>query len=144
MHAFREPSALLPSKEAWRGVLLSALVLGSLAFMLSLDPITQSKGYHGFADQRTVLGVPNFFDVSSNLAFLLVGLAGVVLCLADRALSLRIAWLTFFAGVATVSAGSAYYHANPNNGTLVWDRLPLIVGLMGLWAAILGEYASER
>lgn len=141
MDASRELSAPSPS---WRLVLLSAFVLGSLAFMLWLDPMIQSASYHRFADRRTMLGVPNFLDVGSNLAFLAVGLAGVVFCLANRGLTLRAAWLTFFLGVAIVSAGSAYYHASPSDATLVWDRLPLTVAFMGLWGAILGEYVSER
>jgi hypothetical protein len=144
MDASRELSAPSPSKEVWRRVVLSVVVLGSLAFMLSLDPINQRATYHGFADQRTIFGVPNFLDVSSNLAFLLVGVAGLVFCVWNRAGPLRAAWLTFFLGVAIVSAGSAYYHANPNDATLVWDRLPMTIAFMGLWAAILGEYLSER
>ena len=140
----RELSAASPSKEAWRHILLSALALGSLAFMLSLDPIIQKANYHGFADQRAILGVPNFLDVGSNVAFLLAGLAGLVFCISDRTGPLRTAWLTFFLGVAIVSAGSTYYHVNPNDATLVWDRLPITVAFMGLWAAVLGEYLSER
>jgi len=139
-----ELSAPSPSKEGWRRVLLSAVVLGSLAFMLSLDPLGQSPGYHRLADQRTILGVPNFLDVGSNVAFLLVGFAGLVFSVPDRTVPLRSAWLTFFLGVAVVSGGSAYYHADPNDATLVWDRLPMTVAFMGLWAAILGEYVSER
>lgn len=139
-----ELSAPPPSKERWRRVLLSAVVLGSLVFVLLLDPISQRATYHGFADQRAIFGVPNFLDVSSNLAFLLVGVAGLVFCVSDRSGTLRTAWLTFFLGVTMVSAGSAYYHANPNDGTLVWDRLPMTVAFTGLWAAILGEYLSER
>ena len=131
-------------REGWRRLLLLAVLLGSLAFIFSLAPIGQSAGYHRFADQRVVLGVPNFFDVSSNIAFLLVGAAGLAFCRADRSLSLRAAWLTFFAGIAVVSAGSAHYHVNPNNGTLVWDRLPMTIASMGLFAAILGEYVDER
>ena len=119
------------------------VAVGSLALLLSLEPIRQSVVYHRFADQRAFLGVPNFMDVSSNVAFLLVGLAGVAY-LARRTVSLRVAWLTFFVGVAIVSAGSAWYHANPNNGTLVWDRLPMTIAFMGLLSAILGEYVSER
>jgi hypothetical protein len=111
--------------------------------VLALEPVGQNPGFHRFADQRTMLGVPNFMDVSSNMAFLIVGLAGIAY-LARRTVSLRAAWLTFFAGVAIVSAGSAYYHANPSNGTLVWDRLPMTIAFMGLLAAILGEYVSER
>ena len=130
-------------KEGWPRFLLLAVLLGSLALMLTLDPIRQHAGYHRFADQRVILGVPNFFDVSSNVAFLLVGVTSV-LFLARRTVSLRFAWLTFFVGVAIVSAGSGYYHANPNDGTLVWDRLPMTIAFMGLFAAILGEYVDER
>jgi hypothetical protein len=130
-------------KEGWRRLLLLAIVLGSLAVMLSLDPLGQDASYHRFADRRVILGVPNFFDVSSNIAFLLVGIAGAVF-LARRAVSLRAAWLTFFLGVAIVSVGSGYYHANPNDGSLVWDRLPMTIAFMGLFAAILGEYVDER
>jgi hypothetical protein len=139
-----ELGAPFPSKDGWRRVLLSALVLGSLALMLSLDPLVQDPGYHRFADQRAMFGVPNFLDISSNLAFLLVGVAGIAFCLSGRAGLLRAAWLAFFLGVAIVSAGSAYYHTNPNDATLVWDRLPMTVAFMGLWAAILGEYLGER
>lgn len=129
--------------EAWRRGVVLLVVLGSLALMLSLEPIGQSTSFHRFADRRAMLGVPNFMDVSSNVAFLIVGLAGVAY-LARRMVSLRAAWLTFFVGVAIVSAGSAYYHASPSNGTLVWDRLPMTIAFMGLLAAILGEYVSER
>jgi hypothetical protein len=132
-----------PLKYGWRHLLLLAIVLGSLALMLSHDPLPQDAGYHRFADQRVVLGVPNFFDVISNVAFLLVGVAGAVF-LARRKTGLGTAWLTFFVGVAIVSAGSGYYHANPSNGTLVWDRLPMTIAFMGLLAAILGEYVDER
>ena len=111
--------------------------------MLSVQPIAQSTAYHSFADQRAFLGVPNFMDVSSNIAFLLVGVAGIAY-LARQTVTLRAAWLTFFVGVTLVTAGSAYYHANPNNDTLVWDRLPMTIAFMGLLAALLGEYVSER
>ena len=127
-----------------RRLLLLAVAVGSLALMLALDPFGQSQGYHRFADQRAFLGVPNFLDVSSNLAFLLVGAAGIAFSFSDRTGSLRIAWLTFFIGVALVSAGSAYYHVSPNDQTLVWDRLPITLAFMGLLAAVLGESVSER
>ncbi|MBI3575845.1 MAG: hypothetical protein HY083_09370, partial [Gammaproteobacteria bacterium] len=32
----------------------------------------------------------------------------------------------------------------PNNGTLVWDRLPMSVGFMGLSVAVLAEHVSLR
>ena len=143
MHAQEPFAAGLRLKEGWRLLLLLSIVLGSLALMLSLEPLRQSASYHRFADQRVMFGVPNFLDVGSSVAFLLVGAAGAAF-LARRAVSLRLAWLTFFLGVAIVGPGSAYYHANPNNATLVWDRLPMSVAFMALLAAILGEYLGAR
>jgi hypothetical protein len=49
-----------------------------------------------------------------------------------------------FLGVGLVAVGSAYYHWNPNNESLVWDRLPMTIGFMGLFAALLGEYLGNR
>jgi hypothetical protein len=133
-----------PRSQIWRLGLLVLIAAGSLGAMLSVAPIRQSQTYHHFADQRPILGVANCLDVVSNIPFLLVGSLGVVLCVAARAVSLRAAWLTCFAGVALVSAGSSWYHSNPSNATLVWDRLPITIAFMGLWSAVIGEYVSER
>lgn len=129
-------------RMGWRKVLLLVIVIGSLAIMMSLQPIAQNPDYHDFGDRRAFFGIPNFFDVVTNIPFLLVGLAGINFCLGSRSPSFRMAWITFFAGVAMVSAGSGYYHWSPTNDTLVWDRLPMTVAFMGLFAALLAEYVS--
>lgn len=123
---------------------MAVIVGGSLAVMLSLKRFGQNPEYHNFADQRALFGIPNFFDVASNLAFLIVGIIGLRICLKKRLGNLRTAWIVLFAGITLVSIGSAYFHLNPNNQTLVWDRLPMTVGFMGLFVALLGEYISER
>lgn len=120
------------------------IVVGSLALMMWQQPLEQNPEYHNFADRRAFFGIPNFLDVASNLAFLIVGLAGLNVCFRNDSGSLRNAWIVLFAGITLVSVGSAYYHWNPNNQTLVWDRLPMTIGFMGLFAALLGEYISER
>jgi len=120
------------------------VVFGSLALMLSLPPFGQTLEYHNFADRRAFFGIPNFLDVASNLAFLIVGIFGLKICLENHPGSMRNAWFVLFAGITLVSVGSAYYHLNPTNQTLVWDRLPMTIGFMGLFAAVLGEYISER
>src|SRR5207249_3774778 len=81
----------------------------------------QDPTYHDFADRRTFFGIPNFFDVTSNLAFLLVGIAGLRTCLRNGLDGNCYAWVALFAGVTLVSAGSAYYHWEPSNQTLLWD-----------------------
>jgi hypothetical protein len=45
--------------------------------LLLLPPIPQDQSYHQFADQRTIFGIPNFWNVVSNLPFLAVGAAGL-------------------------------------------------------------------
>lgn len=144
MGELNQPTTLSPLGIGWRHALLLVIVVSSLAFILSMQPFGQNPNYHHFADRRAFFAVSNFFDVMSNIPFLLVGLAGMRLCLGTRLMSLRSAWFTFFTGVAMVSAGSAYYHWNPNNETLVWDRLPMTIGFMGLFVALLAEYVSAR
>lgn len=52
--------------------------------------------------------------------------------------------MTCFIGVALVSLGSGYYHLAPDNGTLVWDRLPMSIGFMALSVAVLANYVNPR
>ena len=47
-------------------------------------------------------------------------------------------WLT------PVGVGSAYYHWEPNNERHVWDRLPLAVAFMALFAIIIAERIDRR
>ena len=130
-----QPRLLSP----WRHFAPALAVFGSLGVMLSQTPFGQDQNYHDFADKRGLLGIPNFGDVASNLLFFLVGLAGVKLCI-DKSLGrLEKAWFVMFAGIALVGIASAYYHWDPNDYTLVWDRMSLTVGFMGLFVAILGE-----
>lgn len=128
----------------WRYVALVILIVGPLLWAMNLDPIAQSTGYHSFADTRAFFGIPNFLDVATNLPFLLIGLVGLRFCVRAEVGAIRSAWIVLFAGVGLVSVGSAYYHWNPNNASLVWDRLPMTIGFMGLFVALLGEYLGNR
>ncbi len=133
------------NEGSWRYVLLIVLVFGSLGSLLTLEPIGQDVSYHDFADTRVFFGIPNFLDVVSNLPFLIVGFLGLRLFSGSSELGeMSNAWALLFIGVGLVSVGSAYYHWNPNNATLVWDRLPMTLGFMSLFAALLGEYLNSR
>ena len=132
------------TKIYWRRILMIMIVFGSLAIMFSLPRFGQDPSYHSFADQREFFGIPNFFDVISNFAFLFVGIAGLRICFKKHLGRMRHCWLILFSGVSLVSIGSAYYHSNPIDHTLVWDRLPMTIGFTGLFVALLGEYISEK
>ncbi|MDE3245176.1 MAG: hypothetical protein KGN80_03740, partial [Acidobacteriota bacterium] len=67
----------------FRMTLVLALTLGVIVVALLFPPIAQPEAYHAFADERTLLGVPNFWNVVSNAAFFPVGLAGLWVLLRD-------------------------------------------------------------
>lgn len=106
------------------------------------SPIAQDPAYHLFADQRTLLAIPNFWNVISNLPFIVVGALGLHLALQNKQEPLRIAWLAFFAGIFLTAFGSGYYHLDPDNESLAWDRLTMTIGFMSFVAIVIGEYLS--
>jgi hypothetical protein len=133
----------------WRGGLLLAVALAAVALVMLQGPIAQPEAYHGFADQRRLFGMPNLMNVLSNLAFVLVGGAGLASVLRTPALpgglhALRPAYATFFAGAVLIGLGSGYYHLEPDNARLVWDRLPMTLSFMALVAIIVGEHIDAR
>jgi len=124
-------------------ILLSLFAVSLLAVML-FGKIEQPQSYHNFADNRNFFGIPNFFDTISNLLFFVVGVTGSWFVFANVKREARYSWLTLFAGVTLVSFGSGYYHWNPNDTTLLWDRLPLNMGFMGLFSAVLTEFINPK
>jgi hypothetical protein len=125
--------------------MLSAILV--IAVFL-VDPIPQDPAYHSFADARSILWIPNFWNVVSNLPFLLVGGTGIYYTFSGNRTGtlpeLRLAYLTFFAGIFLTGIGSAYYHLVPDNDSLMWDRLAMTIGFMALFAIFVGEHISVR
>jgi hypothetical protein len=136
----------------WRHWTLLGGLLAAVAIVFSLPSIPQSEAYHNFADQRALLGIPYCLDVLSNLPFLFVGVWGILSVLrstnSDAGASgdsvERAAYLIFFAGVALTSFGSSYYHLQPGDARLVWDRLPMTIAFLSLVAATFAERVSAR
>jgi hypothetical protein len=131
----------------------AALILIAVAIPAAVfffPPIPQSLDYHNFADQRVRLGVSNFFNVASNFPFILVGLIGLWFLLKKEGRqsflhpSERWAYAIFFAGVAFTSIGSSYYHLAPDNDRLFWDRLPMTLGFMSVFAAVISERVNLK
>jgi len=93
-----------------------------------------------FADVRPRWGIPNAFDVLSNLPFALAGLWGLAR-LRARTLpaATRRAAQVFFAGLLLTSLGSAWYHWAPDAGRLAGDRLGMAVAFAGVWALVVAE-----
>ncbi|MGD8833831.1 MAG: hypothetical protein PVJ84_03600 [Desulfobacteraceae bacterium] len=127
----------------------AALVGGALVFIFLVQivpPIAQDPDYHRFADRRSLFGIPHFWNVVSNLPFLLLGTLGLSAVALNRTPGylpeLKPVYMMFYAGVFLTGLASAHYHLNPANETLVWDRLALTIVFMAFFAAVWGEHIS--
>lgn len=121
-----------------RLLLLFFLAAVSLAgLFLLVPPIGQDQSYHQFADRRALLGMPNFWNVISNLPFILIGAAGLRL---RTGMTARV----IFLGILLAGFGSAYYHWAPSEATLFWDRLPMALVFMAILANAFEERVDEQ
>lgn len=123
-------------------IVLSAL--GMFLFFFLKAPLPQDLSYHNFIDKRSLFGIPNAGDVLSNVFFLVVGILGVLEVTGQKTLVTKKSWFWFFLSILLVAPGSAYYHWEPNNQTLVWDRLPMSMGFMALYIALLSEHVNLK
>ena len=121
----------------------TAVTLLLAAAALFHGPIHQPDGYHDFADQSLVWGVPHFCDVTSNLGFALAAFWGWLrMAPAADHDDLRHGWAgyrLFLGGLFLTALGSTWYHLAPDNARLVWDRLPIALACAGLLAGVLGD-----
>jgi hypothetical protein len=126
-----------------------AVALGAMVFV---PPIGQRQAYHDFADTRVVLGIPYFGDVITNVGCVIVGVGGLLVLARGRrgASGSPVGrcgmwpYGTFFAGMVLVGLGSGWYHLEPTNDSLLWDRLAMAVAFMGLFCAVIAERISLR
>jgi hypothetical protein len=137
----------------FRIAVLVILALAGLVWLVATPPFPQDTVYHNFADQRPMLGIPHALNVLSNAPFVLFGLLGIAYLVRPSvwndatlfsAAWQRWAFLVLFAFVTATGVGSAYYHSQPDNSTLYWDRLPLTVVFMTFFTLVLTDRVDQR
>lgn len=123
-------------------------IFALVMYLLLVPPLAQDLQYHQFADQNTIFWIPNALNVISNFAFLFVGIIGVCALLKRPnkycAKCVLPSYQLFFIGLILTSLGSSYYHWDPNNFTLVFDRLAIAISFMALFTALFGELVSLK
>jgi hypothetical protein len=126
----------------------SGLAVVAAALAIARRRIPQAPSYHDFADQRAFFGVANFVDVISNVPFLVVGIWGLFVVTDRKSTPAPLAsceswpYIVFFLGFVLTFLGSSYYHLQPTHFRLMWDRLPMTLGFMGILSATVAERIS--
>ena len=126
--------------------LIAITIILVLIWIVTTEPLAQDLDYHNFNDTREILGIPNFWNVVSNLPFLIVGVLALYKIHITNQLTIvkefKAVYLFLFSGLSFVAIGSGYYHLQPDNHSLVWDRLPMTVAFMALFSILIAEYIS--
>jgi hypothetical protein len=128
----------LPNSSKWLAVYWCVVVIVVFTWV---PAIPQTLSYHQFADQRFGLGLPHAWNVISNLPLLIVGCAGLWIT-ARRMLSHNQSqsMMVFFSAVALTGLGSSWYHFNPDNFSLFYDRFPMALAFAALYISWLGRW----
>lgn len=128
--------------------ILLALTAVILAGVFFVGPIAQDTSYHQFADVDAAVGIPNVWNVLSNIPFVLIGIFGLVKSRKSFLGKPHEAWhmacQAFFIGLVLTGFGSAYYHISPANETLVWDRLPMTISFMAFFSFVVSLHINQR
>lgn len=118
--------------------------LASVLTLALVAPLPQDPAYHALADGRALGGIRNAQNVLSNLPFLLIGAWALWQRRGGRWQEDQArgypSWALFAVCLMLTGLGSAYYHWAPDNGTLVWDRLPIALMTVAVTTAVLSEH----
>ena len=127
--------------NAWPSwVLLATITLA----LLATGHINQLAHYHDFADQSRWLLLPNGKDVWSNVGLILIGVwACYGLKRAPIPFTGRISACVLASAIVLTGLGSSYYHLQPNDFSLIWDRLPISLICAGLLGMVF-QYTHQR
>ena len=128
-----------------RVAIIAIVTLLPVVIIFQLPPIPQDPSFHNFADNTSLAGIPNFWNVASNLGFIIVGLLGYVIILrSSSSFAIKVTYLVLSLSVVPTGIGSAYYHLQPNNDRLVFDRIPMTFVFMAFLSAAISQAISRK
>lgn len=128
-----------------RLILLVTLTIITIGIIALLQPISQDPAFHLFADQRMIAGIPNGWNVLSNIPFVVIGSYGAWLIARHPVRkSATLIYSVLFLAIVLKGVGSAYYHYHPDNNRLVYDRIPMTIVFMSFLSAAITRCINEK
>jgi hypothetical protein len=127
------------------GLAVAALLALAVAVF---GPTMAQPQVHGFADARTLWGIPCALDVLSNVPFALVGVIGFAAIVCARKTVAPVAQQLlaslFFGGLVLIALGSAYFHLSPDAFGLAVDRYAMAFAFAPLLGLAVATRISDR
>jgi hypothetical protein len=117
--------------------IIPLLALLCVFALIIVGSIPQDQNYHDFADDRKLWGISNFLNVVTNLPFAFVGMLGLRLVRKIKERELKHISFILFTGFLLLTIGSICYHLQPDNDTLVYDRILMVIIFMSFFAFII-------
>lgn len=129
-------------------IVMSVALTVIICVFLFVKPVPQDPEYHRFADSRVIFGIPNAWDVLSNVPFILIGVFGIFFIATPNQTNgfnlILLPYRIFFTGLFLTGVGSMYYHFAPSNDTLYWDRLPMTLAMTAFFCSVVSEHVSPK
>ena len=141
-----------------RGFALITLFTLAALSVFRMPLVPQSMEYLQFADQTRILGIPHFWDVTSNFLFLVSGFLGLRLLREDKNLAFfepeeskgkkdqaeRKGYFLLFSGLIATCIGSVFFHLDVSLERLVWDRVPIVFVFVTFYSLIVYERVGPK
>ena len=78
----------------------------------------------------------------------LIGILGIIAVIQKKCIGTNTsaynAFIIFFIGIILTGTSSIYYHINPDNDSLLWDRLAMSITFMSFFSIIIWENLDRR
>jgi hypothetical protein len=127
-------------------LIIIAALLCIITFLV--PPFPQPVSYHNFADKRGLFGIPNVYDVFSNIPLFIIGIYGIIFLLRyhlnQTSREEKILWVFFFAATVLSAIFSIYYHLEPNDLRLALDRIGLSLLFISFFLLMLIECLGKK